>query len=174
MDAEVLERLLLDRALGALPPDVESLLTDYLERDRAAAARAREYESAAADARRVLGSPAAIQLPPFPAARMGKVERTRRRLVLIRNVGGLAAALVIGVGLGAGLLQSGPTARSDREHPMLQPAPAPMLAAAAASSARPGGFWSAERLYEAARSAKRSTSAHVVWESPISEPSIGG
>ena len=44
MKPDVIERLLLDRALGRLDPDVDALLADYLANDASAATQAREFQ----------------------------------------------------------------------------------------------------------------------------------
>ena len=46
MDAETLQRLMLDRALGALPSDCETLLDAYLASRPEAAALSRELDAA--------------------------------------------------------------------------------------------------------------------------------
>ena len=176
MDAEVLERLLMDRALGALTPDVESLLGAYLASDPATAARGSEFETAATAARRVLGSALPAKLPPFPAVGLQKIEQSRRRLIRLRNVAGIAAALVFGVGLVAALFRTGSTAPHVGTSVAQRPPASAFVTAITAvpHDASPDGFWSGQRLYEQARVAKHAAPSRVVWESPISRPRIGG
>lgn len=163
MDREVLERLLMDRALGALTPDVAAVLDAYVAMDAAAAARAREFDAAALAARQVLG-PAMAEVPPFPAVRLARIDRTRRQLVLIRNVAGLAAAIVLGVVVGAwGFKPVAPFA-----------GPGVVQATSRTVAAESGGFWSRERWLAAAQAARPSGHAALIWESPVERPRLRG
>lgn len=169
MDGEVLDRLLMDRALGGLSPDVEVLLAAYLEQTPTAAARAGDYNAAADAARRVLRGDGPATLPPFPAVRLHRVAEARRRLRLVRHVAGLAAALVLGVGLGAGLFRA-QAPRGGTVTPVGGDRPF------AAADERPatGDFWSAARLYERARHMRQTRSARWIWDSAVSRPRVGG
>jgi anti-sigma factor RsiW len=175
MDSETLERLLMDRALGGLSPDVDSLLTTYLETDPQAAARAAEFQAAAITARMAFTQAAPSVLPPYPASQLEHLGQVRRRLVLIRNVAGLAAALVLGVGLGGAFFRH----VGAQGGGAIEPA-GPMLtrvfavASATAESSGAEGMWSTQRLYERARSAKRADTARVFWDSPVEQPRFGG
>ncbi len=166
MEADVLERLLMDRALGGLAPDVDVLLTAYLEQDGAAAARAREFETAAAAARRVFTAGDRLALPAFPAARIAGLEQTRRQLRLVRNVASLAAAVVIGIGLGVAFFR----APGVQSNVLRQPGDGALAVAPAAPR---GEFWSAERLYEQARRTKRPDTSRLIWDSAVSAPRLG-
>jgi anti-sigma factor RsiW len=167
VDPETLDRLLMDRALGGLPIDVERLLTAYLEANSPAADRAREFEQAAAAARDVLRERAPVSLPPFPALRIDQLERAQRRVVWVRNVGGLAAALLLGIGLGIALLGH------RGEVPAGRATQAPIVAVVG-TKLKPGGFWSAARLYEQVRHNRRSDSVRLVWDSAVERPRLGG
>ena len=172
MNAETLERLLMDRALDGLSPDVEGLLAAYLERDVEAAARGREFSTAAATARQVLASGTGVSLPPFPAARIRKLEQSRRQLRWVRNIAGVAASLLIGIGLGAAfsgqraLVPGGADTRLIVSDGVIQ------TVARAEPSA--DGFWSAQRLYEQRRATKPAASVRLIWDSPVSKPRLGG
>ena len=72
MNNEVLERLLIDRAAGELPPDVEELLEAHLEQDPMARNEAAEIGETLRLA--LAGQPASEVLLPFAvAAAMGLV-----------------------------------------------------------------------------------------------------
>lgn len=167
MDGDTLDRLLMDRALGGLAPDVDALLAAYLEQTPTAAARATDYTAAADAARQVLRSDRPATLPPFPALRLHQVAEARRRLRLVRHVAGLAAALVLGVGLGAGLLRS--SAPPDGPAPTVAVERVPI-------GQRPivGDFWSATRLYERARQVRPVHSTRLIWDSAVNRPRLGG
>ncbi len=170
MDTQTLERLLMDRALGVLPADVEALLAAYLEQEPSAAQRAGEFARAAAAARRLLHSDAPASLPPFPAVRIRHLQRTRRQLRWIRTLGGLAATVVLGVGLGVMF-------RDWRASP---PLPAGLPGAsqerqyAGAALLRSEGFWSVSRLHAWARRSDPSRTSNWSWKSTVSRPKLGG
>jgi hypothetical protein len=137
MNRETLDRLLVDRALGALDADSCELLAAYLVHDGDAAKRAEEFALAAELARGALGAACDSplpdgepHLPPFPAARLARVERSRRRLLIITRAASLAACLLLGIAVGAWAVRpgaSGPSplirARSASEGQSLAPRP---------------------------------------------------
>jgi hypothetical protein len=166
MEAEVLERLLMDRALGGLSPDVEALLTAHLAQDADAADRAREFDAAATAARQVLQSGGPLTLPRFPAARIRGLEHTRRQLVLVRNVAGIAASVIVGIGLGVAFFRGSAAAPESVR--------APIAVVSTAGSAAPRGeFWSAERLYEKSRRTEHLDAVRLIWDSAVSTPRLG-
>ncbi len=154
MTPETLERLMLDRALGTLPPDTCELLAAYLVNDAAAQSRGREFVAVADMARRALGGESATVLPPFPVARIAQTWRAHRSLRLVRSITGLAAALLFGVGVGARVFS----------RPEVSPVPEslPRPAHAIAKTPVPEAsrdFWSAARLYAVAQAAKPAVPA---------------
>ena len=60
MKPDILERLLMDRALGSLNPDAEVLLADYLANDPSAATQARELQETVQLATEVMRHPAPV------------------------------------------------------------------------------------------------------------------
>jgi len=172
MDREALDRLLLDRSLGALSSDVEALLAAQIETDPSAQQRWSEYASVTTAARQVLHSNTVSSLPPFPSARIQGLERTRRQLVLFRRVAGLAAALVVGTVLGSWWVR--PAA------PALQPDKRPAFVHQASGDTERAGrseksdFWSIRRLHQTAQASARDGATRVIWDSPVSRPRIGG
>lgn len=173
MDAETLERLLMDRALGTLPADADTLLEAYLTHDAAAAERAREFAAAAAAARQVLHAGEAAPLPPFPVTRALKLEQVRQRIRWLRNTSGIAATLVMGIGLGAWLAQP-PAARPagpDRPQSVLVAHPAK----SAGEDSHGTGFWSVSRLARRIRGPRPVPAAPLlIWDSPVTQPRLGG
>jgi hypothetical protein len=94
MKSDVLERLLMDRALGHLDLDVEALLADHLAGDPAAATQAQELEKVVHLASEAVRRPApAIELPSQIHRLMWR-HRTEQVLAL-------AASFVVGVGITA-------------------------------------------------------------------------
>jgi anti-sigma factor RsiW len=143
MNAEILETLLIDRALGQLSPEVEALLAEHLMADPEAARAAAELSETVTLAEIALQRPARrLELPP-PAVAMFPPRRILRVLAL-------AASFVAGAGV-ALLALRGTVPRPEAS---LAPASAPSPAAVQAPSARrvetdPAvralPFWSKER-----------------------------
>jgi anti-sigma factor RsiW len=178
MNPEMLDRLLLDRALGALSDDAAALLDAWLARDPQAARRAGEYAAAVAAGRNALGGDAAAgALPPFPAGAVRTARQTRRRLLVLRRVVGIAAALMLGIGLGATVFRTDVAPRAARETGGLAALSAPSSAgpSIAQVSAGRGGFWSVERLVQTGRAAAaRPAGTRLIWNSVVALPRLGG
>ena len=94
MKPDILERLLMDRALKRLDPDTEVLLADYLANDPAVATQARELQETVRLAAEIMRSPAPTVEMPNQIHRL--VWRHRAEQVFA-----LAASFVVGVGLTA-------------------------------------------------------------------------
>lgn len=170
---------MLDRALGALPPDCAALLHDYLKRHPEAAGAAAEIEATAGLARKALARPAPTELPAFPPAFSARIQQHMGAAVSTRDAGrfagyvkwvsGLAAAVLIGFGAHAFLYTTSPAGTVR---------PATALVAAGPRTAgedRPNqeGFWSARRLYERAAQGRSSRPEGVIWDSPVRIPRVG-
>ncbi|HVS69627.1 MAG TPA: hypothetical protein VHQ47_00060 [Phycisphaerae bacterium] len=94
MNGEMLERLLMDRALGGLAPEVEALLVEYLERDEKARGRAEELGALTGLMRRAMGSEE-VEHGALPALRLGGGWR-RRVAWGVAAGAGMAACVAIG------------------------------------------------------------------------------
>ena len=94
MKPDILDRLLMDRALKRLDPDTEVLLADYLANDPAAATQARELQETVNLATEVVRRPAPTVEMPTQIHRLVWRHRAEQALAL-------AASFVIGVGLTA-------------------------------------------------------------------------
>jgi hypothetical protein len=176
MNGETLERLMIDRALGCLPADVEELLGAYLESRTDSSEQARELEVLVATARRALtGDLDHIVTPPV-FIQSGRGEGLRL-LTFAGRVASLVAALLLGIGVG--LLGPGRTESVRPSTPVASvPTPSGALASpswharAASASAGPAeetdAFWSARRLVAAAARPPGSTTNRVPWGFPSS------
>jgi hypothetical protein len=111
MTDDTLERLLIDRSLGALPADVDALLAAYIQSRPDALETARNFDSLVAATRHVLTArdERAAAVPSFDRDALGRRAAHSARTW---RVASLAACLLIGVGLGAVAAR-----RSDRAHP---------------------------------------------------------
>jgi anti-sigma factor RsiW len=144
MKPDVLERLLMDRALGRLEPDVETLLADFLAANPAATAQAQELQDAVQLATEVVRSPVPVAEMPNQIQRF--LWRHRAEQVLA-----LAASFVVGVGITALALRAN-LRREDSAvllAPSIQNVSTPSLHrdAIVKSKIESLPFWSNQRLY---------------------------
>jgi hypothetical protein len=169
MDTATLERLMLDRALGVLPPDTIALLDGYMADHPAEAAKLAGLEQTTHLARQVLNGDPALSLPAFPRARLALAARQHRRLRIAWRISSLAACLVVGVGLGWLVFRSPPADLPSPVVTVVQNEP----------TVRTGenledDFWSRRRLLERATGVKQPRpSPRLIWESPLAVPKVG-
>ena len=147
MKPDILERLLMDRALGRLDPDAEVLLADYLANDPAAATQARELQETVRLATEVMRRPAPVVEMPNKIHQLVWRHRTERVLAL-------AASFIIGVGLTVLLLRA-------NYHPINVAAVNPPTIARIQPALVKGQieslpFWSNQRIYLLASAAANS------------------
>ena len=139
MNPTTLERLMIDDALGALPPDVSALLAEHCPpADRAA------WHSLAAAAK------SAGQIAPLP------LPAPRFRPGCARRVLAIAALLLLGLAIGLALPRPHQSPLAITPSP---PAPQAHLQTAAASGVP--DFWSTQRLLASAQS-NRSAPQHWI------------
>jgi hypothetical protein len=152
MKPDVLERLLMDSALGRLDADVEALLADYLAGDPVAATQAQELQSVVRLATDTVRTPLpAIELP-------GKIHRLvwRHRT---EQVFALAASFVVGAGITALVFHA--NLRRENVAALRTPAIPSSPAAARTRTALVAGkldslpFWSNQRVYLLAAAASK-------------------
>ena len=146
MNPDTLENILIDRALGALSPDVETLLQEYLATHPDAAATVAEWEATVALTTAVMRHPPSPRALPPCVATAFSPSRTQSVLAL-------AASFVVGAGITMLALH----ATAPRQAPVLiaqQPAHIVPLAPAKVKlppeierRARSLPFWSRERAY---------------------------
>jgi hypothetical protein len=161
MNSETLDRLLIDRATGALTPDVEALLEAWLDREPGLASQAAETAETVRLARQVLLPPREAELPPLKVEPIPfAANRSRRDLAY-------ALAACFTAGLVAGLLvMRGMPAASPRPSVVALNPPLPPPAAASSQ------FWSVQNLLSANRSAPAAAGPQVIWDSPVRKPRI--
>jgi anti-sigma factor RsiW len=144
MKPDVLERLLMDRALGRLEPDVEALLADFLADNPTATAQAQELQDAVHLATEVVRSPVTVAEMPNQIHRF--LWRHRAEQVLA-----LAASFVVGVGITALALHAniGHEDRSVSLTPSVQNVSltSPRRDAIVKNKIESLPFWSNQRLY---------------------------
>lgn len=153
MKPDVLERLLMDSALGRLEPDVEALLADHLAVDPSAATQAKELQSVVNLATEVIRTPSpAVELP-----RQIRPLIWRHR---VEQVLALAASFVIGVGATALVLHANfrrkNVAASAVSATSSLPAVAGTRTALVTSKIESLPFWSNQRVYLLAAAASKT------------------
>jgi anti-sigma factor RsiW len=147
MKPDILERLMMDNALGRLDPDVEVLLADYLTNDPVAAMQARELQETVQLATEVLHRPAPVVEMPTQINQLIWRHRTERLLAL-------AASFIIGVGLTAAVIHGTPHQENVAlAHP---PTVAKIQRALVKNQIESLPFWSNQRIYLLASAAANS------------------
>jgi hypothetical protein len=136
MKPDVLERLLMDQALGHLEPDVEALLADFLADNSATTVQAQELQATVQLATKAVRSPVPVAEMPIQIHRF--IWRHRAEQVLA-----LAASFMVGVGITALLLQ----ANSHQEVVATSHKPPTAVASARLIQAESLPFWSTQRAY---------------------------
>ena len=171
IDPEILERLLIDRALGELSPDAEALLDDYLAREPEASEEAEEIARTADLARRALAPSDEVDSHALPPLLLGK-----RRGVLWRvgaRAAALAACLLIGVGVGLWFSQSKQVIETQVEIAWVGTAQESAREDAdGTEEVNRSEIWSARRFYEAASRPARTKRARLIWDSPTKMPRL--
>lgn len=172
MTREILERLLTDRALGTLEPDVAALLEAHLAADPAAAALAARTQATIALAQRALGEKEAGRLPNFPRAELARRAGRLRRWRIARTALAAAAVLLVGVGVGRWM-----SAEGGGVVPQRSAAP-PVVANAppdrAGLKAEAGESVLRKTMIEWQRRADRVATPRWNWISPAKLPRVGG
>ncbi len=149
MDRDFIERLATDRALGALPKDVEQLFDAYVQHDAEAAKSVQDVHRTVGLARTALADEEIKSMPAFPVAGFAEIEAWRGRLRRAGGLAAMAACLVLGLGVGR---WSSPTPTAPPADALVSRAlvsavdVAPMNAAQADPAVDRGGYWSIERL----------------------------
>lgn len=171
MDTETLDRLLMDREMGALSEDARDLLEAYLRHDAGAAARARAFAEVGDLARRALSREAPSAMPTFPRDRLRRDRVSRRRWRVVGRAAALAACLVFGVWLGSVNAPHPMGGSGQAPSVLVESPPGPSAGEASSDDTR---FWSARRLYRDAVGAKSNRAKKFIWESPVTKPRRGG
>ena len=178
MKPELLETLLLDRALGELSPEVTALLDAHLAQHPDAARRAAELADTLQLARAVSDTPAEAPHRPLDVERLRRTYRAQQSAT--RRYEALRLAACLALGLGLGWLARAPqphveiAAALPHHAPVATPASSPVSAPTAAS---PAGFWSVARLVAEERSQPasddhRENRDELRWTSPTKQPQL--
>jgi anti-sigma factor RsiW len=173
MNLENLEALLLDRALGELPPEVAELLDEYLAQNPTAAQHAGTLDSTVNAARTAVAPSAVAPLPPLAVLRLRREQQAMRWRSRAWEFGRLAACLALGLVLGwAG--------RPVRTAPPMAELPVGVAVATLdppAPAVSTPGFWSvstlvAEQRARTSAAARRESRYELRWETPLKMPRV--
>jgi anti-sigma factor RsiW len=170
VNAETLERLMLDRGLGTLPPDCEALLAAHLEVRPEAGAAWREIERTVDLARAALVEEPPEPVPVFPVERLQRARRSGRLWRTTRGIAAVAAAVLFGFGAHALFFRPPLPSR---------PQPGAGVVVQGGTERRPdansgdAGFWSGRRLLDRASSAPSHSTNRLIWDSPVRVPRVG-
>jgi anti-sigma factor RsiW len=165
MNTEALERILIDRATGELPPDTAALLDAYLQSTPPAAEAAAAIEETLFLAKQALRPSSEPALPPPTFARPLRIleRESKPDWRLAQWAYGMAACFAGGLVLGWFLMRT-PGMPPHRQAIVVNQPPAQTVAAAS-------GFWSISRLYQAASAvAPVARKDQLIWESPVKKP----
>ncbi len=177
MKTETLEALLVDRALGALPPEAGELLEAHLACDPEAARQAAGMEETIRLARQAVALPRPLPAPPLSCAQLRGKLKARRRRALAWELSRLAAAVLFGLTLGWHARNGGAPSRAAA----LAPHAGPGRPAVVADHEKPldsaGGFWALSRFLAAQQArptagGRRCGQSRLQWESPVKIPHL--
>ena len=170
MKPETLESLLIDRALGGLPPEVDELLAAHLRLVPAAARQADGLAATVRRAREAVAAPATTPQRPLAVARLQAALRTQRWRALAGEGLRLAACVALGLAIGW------------RGHAVRRPvppaaAPLPARSATVPAAPPPADFWSLAKLETVQRrlpppQANAADRYRLRWDSPVKMPSL--
>jgi anti-sigma factor RsiW len=165
MNPEILERLVIDRALGELPPDAATLLDAYLEGNAEMADTAREIEATMQLAKQALKETRPVKLPimqPVPKLVVLPGGRESWQQPVYRAYG-MAACFA------GGLMIGWLTLRSPNPVP---PVKVESVMVASHGTAGEEGFWSLRRLRQTTTRTPLESGPELVWKSPVKVPEI--
>jgi anti-sigma factor RsiW len=154
MNNEVLERLLIDRAAGELPPDVEELLEAHLLQHPAAREDAAQIGETLRLARLALAGQPAVMLPALQPS--WHVPNWAWRM---------AACFACGLLLGIFSMRG-------RNESLRVTASIPSREMAAITTADESSIWSARRLQAGLSSVTVKAENRIIWKSPVRKPDM--
>ncbi len=166
MNAETLERLLIDRNLGELSEDAGALLAAYLKLSPDHARQAEGTAEILATARRALRPDRGVgplEMPPLSRRLLRPASRAWTRPRAWFRGSAIAAALAIAFFMG-GRLEQRAGAPSLVRSGVLRPTPAPHESA---------GFWSLRRWEQEHTRRPAQGKRQIEWLTPLGRPKIG-
>ena len=154
VDPQLLERLMLDKALGQLSEDAEALLAAVVAEDATRRSHQSQLIQAAALAREALkrrGASPPLELPPLATP----LRRRQRRPAALMPLA-LAGCLLLGLCAGR-LLPRGRPSPGPESPLVVAPAPVP--------AERPSGLWSVQGFIDRAKANRGRPKPLIEWRS---------
>jgi anti-sigma factor RsiW len=162
MKQEILDRLLIDRALDALSPEVAALLDEHLEKEPQHMHASQEINNTVRLAKLALARRQEMSLPPLKLLLLPEKAPLRVDPRHTWRLAELAAALILGIGLGLWAFRPGEPAVSKPEanrvgvtREVFDPAPS---------------FWSMKRLASIGSRPSSLQAPRLTWRSPAQNP----
>ena len=177
MKTETLEALLIDRALGALSPEVAELLENYLIQNSDAAQQANSLASTVQLARTAAAGPNASTSPLPPLERVRKALTVQRRQAFAWQLSKLAACMLLGLTIGLVSRFGGNPAGGPNASAAMVRSLATNDAANAVGNRN--GFWSLANFTpgkseHATASVRLDSRYRLRWDSPVKMPHLEG
>jgi anti-sigma factor RsiW len=166
MTQEIMNRLIMDRSLGGLAPDAAALLDAYLEREPELSRTAGEIEDTVRLAKQALSAGPSAELPPLKVLPLPDRPAARSPQRRASWPAQLAAALILGVGLGFLAFRPGPPARAAAGSAPVTPM------AQAVQSGSPNAFWSVKRLAQLEPKTTSTRGPRVTWNAWLQNPQV--
>lgn len=163
MNQETLERLIIDRAFGELPPDVETLLDAYLANDPAQAACTREISQTLSYAQEAMKPRQPVALPPLKVTPLRTPQKVTRISFRLLQPARMAAAFALGLGLGLVVWH--------RSAPV-QVQPGAFASASPKAESAPSTIWSADRWINLETKGPSPRTPRLSWSSPVKKPQL--
>jgi len=145
MNHEILERLLIDRALGQLPEDVEALLAEHLSSSPETRTMAEQIQESVNLAAMALPRPRTARPAPLQISGLVRTERIRRGLALAASFAIGASVAFFGMRAAALRSERPPNVRAVAE--VRDTSAPPHLSAEVKREAESLPFWSNRRVF---------------------------
>lgn len=156
MNEDILDRLMIDHALGALEPDVEALLSDYLSKEAGTQSQFSSTHEVVQLTKELLRTDVNAGAHVFREPKRRRTEL--RRFILIPAIGAAAALMIIFTGM-----------QDETEH---SPAKKKQTVAVVVPNVEPSagsGIWSTVERWETPRPRRTS---RLKWTSPVRPPQL--
>jgi hypothetical protein len=179
MKTETLEALLIDRALGALPPEVDELIDAHLARDPEAARLADGLNATVRLARQAVAPQCAMPSRPLPFAQWRKRAMVQRWHARAWELSRLAAGVLLGLTLGWYARTGGGPLLVAAAPPPARPVPPAAVADQPGRTGSATDFWAlssftAGQQARPAPDGSLKTRHRLHWESPVKVPHMEG
>jgi hypothetical protein len=172
MKPEILDSLVMDRALGELPPEVIELLEAHLGQNPALAQRAGELAGALQSVRHAIMVVPGSILPPLDTQRMCRAAPPSGARGWLREWTRLAACLAAGAALGWSVRASRPTRDDAAEANSVAGSRRAVSGDYTGPASATAGFWNVQALVIARAQDQPAPHYRLHWTSPLAKPTL--